>query len=99
MNFKVLDIEKDIEMQGFAEGSFDIIIASLVLHATRDLGQMLRNVRRLLKPGGYLLLLEIAENDQMRFGLLFGDLQGRWLGYDDGRALSPCIGTRNGRHT
>lgn len=92
MNFKVLDIEKDIEGQGFAEGSFDVIIASLVLHATRDLGQTLRNVRRLLKPGGYLLLLEITENDQMRFGLLFGGLQGWWLGYDDGRALSPCIG-------
>ncbi|KAI2612374.1 PKS-NRPS hybrid [Hypoxylon fragiforme] len=92
MNFKVLDIEKDIEDQGFTEGSYDVIIASLVLHATRDLGQTLRNVRRLLKPGGYLLLLEITENDQMRFGLLFGGLQGWWLGYDDGRALSPCIG-------
>ncbi|KAI0185009.1 putative hybrid NRPS/PKS enzyme [Xylaria flabelliformis] len=92
MDFKVLDIEKDIDGQGFAEGSYDVIIASLVLHATRDLGQTLRNVRRLLKPGGYLLLLEITENDQMRFGLLFGGLQGWWLGYDDGRALSPCIG-------
>ncbi|KAI1749216.1 PKS-NRPS hybrid [Xylaria castorea] len=92
MDFKVLDIEKDIEGQGFADGSYDVIIASLVLHATRDLGQTLRNVRRLLKPGGYLLLLEITENDQMRFGLLFGGLLGWWLGYDDGRALSPCIG-------
>ncbi|RYP36755.1 hypothetical protein DL767_003254 [Monosporascus sp. MG133] len=92
MNFKVLDIEKDIEGQGFTEGSYDVIIASLVLHATRDLAQTLRNVRRLLKPGGYLLLLEITENDQMRFGLLFGGLQGWWLGYDDGRALSPCVG-------
>ncbi|TWU72717.1 putative nrps-t1pks biosynthetic cluster [Metarhizium rileyi] len=92
MSFKVLDIEKDIEAQGFAEGSYDVIIASLVLHATRDLAQTLRNVRRLLKPGGYLLLLEITENDQMRFGLLFGGLQGWWLGYDDGRALSPCVG-------
>ncbi len=92
MNFRVLDIEKDIEGQGFTEGSYDVIIASLVLHATRNLAQTLRNVRRLLKPGGYLLLLEITENDQMRFGLLFGGLQGWWLGYDDGRALSPCIG-------
>lgn len=92
MNFRVLDIEKDIEGQGFADGSFDVIIASLVLHATRNLVQTLRNVRRLLKPGGYLLLLEITENDQMRFGLLFGGLEGWWLGYDDGRALSPCVG-------
>ncbi|KAK8103678.1 uncharacterized protein PG998_010711 [Apiospora kogelbergensis] len=92
MAFRVLDIEKDIVDQGFAEGSFDVIIASLVLHATRDLTQTLQNVRRLLKPGGYLLLLEITENEQMRFGLLFGGLPGWWLGYDDGRALSPCVG-------
>ncbi|KAI1304521.1 PKS-NRPS hybrid [Xylaria venustula] len=92
MNFQVLNIEKDIDDQGFTEGSYDVIIASLVLHATRNLDETLRNVRRLLKPGGYLLLLEITENDQMRFGLLFGGLEGWWLGYDDGRALSPCIG-------
>lgn len=71
MSFKMLDIEKDIEEQGFASGSYDLIIASLVLHATKNLEQTLRNVRRLLKPGGYLLLLEITDNDQMRFGLIF----------------------------
>lgn len=92
MDFRVLDIEKDIEGQGYTEGSFDVIIASLVLHATRDLAQTMHNVRKLLKPGGYLLLLEITENEQMRFGLLFGGLPGWWLGHDDGRALSPCIG-------
>ncbi|KAK2003782.1 putative polyketide synthetase [Colletotrichum falcatum] len=72
MNFRVLDIEKDPSAQGFEEGSYDLIVASLVLHATRNLKETMVNVRKLLKPGGYLLLLEITENEQMRFGLLFG---------------------------
>ncbi|KAK2051856.1 putative polyketide synthetase [Colletotrichum caudatum] len=92
MSFRVLDIEKDPSAQGFEEGSYDLIVASLVLHATRNLAETMLNVRKLLKPGGYLLLLEITENEQMRFGLLFGGLPGWWLGVEDGRVLSPCIG-------
>ncbi|TDZ24970.1 Polyketide synthase-nonribosomal peptide synthetase [Colletotrichum orbiculare MAFF 240422] len=92
MSFRVLDIEKDPLAQGFEEGGYDLIVASLVLHATRNLAETMVNVRKLLKPGGYLLLLEITENEQMRFGLLFGGLPGWWLGAEDGRVLSPCIG-------
>lgn len=91
MTFKALDIEKDLAEQGYANNSYDVIVASLVLHATSKLEDTMRNVRRLLKPGGYLLILEITDNDQMRFGLIFGGLPGWWLGYEDGRILSPCI--------
>ena len=91
MIFKVLDIEKDIEEQGYAPQSYDLVIASLVLHATRKLEDTLKNVRRLLKPGGRLLLLELTDNDPIRFGFIFGGLPGWWLGHDDGRKLSPCI--------
>jgi hybrid polyketide synthase / nonribosomal peptide synthetase ACE1 len=91
MIYKTLDIEKDVIEQGYAENSFDLIIASLVLHATTKLNETMENVRRLLKPGGYLLLLEITDNEQMRFGFIFGGLPGWWLGHEDGRPLSPCI--------
>ncbi|RDL40494.1 uncharacterized protein BP5553_00473 [Venustampulla echinocandica] len=91
MVFKTLDIEKDVVEQGFAEHSFDLIVASLVLHATTKLEETMKNVRQLLKPGGYLLLLEITDNDPMRFGFIFGGLPGWWLGVDDGRSVSPCI--------
>lgn len=37
MVFKVLDIERDPITQGFSECSFDMIIASNVLHATRSM--------------------------------------------------------------
>ena len=91
MVFKVLDLEKDIKLQGFTEDSYDVVIASFVLHATTNLDQTLTNVRRLLKPGGFLLMLEVTNLDQARLGFIFGSLPGWWLGADDGRSLSPCI--------
>ena len=91
MVFKVLDIEKDIEEQGYTPHSFDLVIASLVLHATHSLEDTMKNVRKLMKPGGRLLLLELTDNDPIRFGFIFGGLPGWWLGYDDNRKLSPCV--------
>ena len=91
MSFKVLDIEKDIIEQGFDEHSFDLVIANLVVHATKKLEDTMRNLRRLIRPGGYLLLLEITDNEPLRFGFIFGGLPGWWLGYEDGRVLSPCV--------
>lgn len=87
MVFKALDIEKDISDQGFEEHSFDLVIANLVIHATRKLADTMRNLRRLIKPGGYLLLHEITDNENLRFGFMFGGLPGWWLGYEDGRTL------------
>lgn len=37
MAFKILDLEKDVWSQGFIEQSYDLIIASFVLHATSKL--------------------------------------------------------------
>lgn len=91
MVFKVLDIEKEIASQGFADHSFDLIVASWVIHATRGLEHTLRNLRRLLKPGGYLLMLEVTDNGPMKSSFIFGALPGWWLGAEDGRVLSPCV--------
>jgi hybrid polyketide synthase/nonribosomal peptide synthetase ACE1 len=91
MTFKALNIEKDTSEQGFPDQSYDLVIASLVLHATHEMEVTMRNVRRLLKPGGHLVMLEFVDHEQMRSGLIFGPLPGWWMGYDDGRKLSPCI--------
>ncbi|KAK1960815.1 PKS-NRPS hybrid [Colletotrichum sublineola] len=91
MAFRVLDIEKDIVDQGYEEASFDVVIANLVVHATRSLDDTMAQLRRLVRPGGYLLLLEITDNDPLRFGFIFGPLPGWWLGVTDGRKYSPCI--------
>lgn len=91
MVFKALDVENEIEDQGYVEHSYDLVIASLVLHATRELRKTLRNVRRLLKPGGYLLLQEITNIDVLRVGFAMSGLPGWWLGREDGRRYSPCV--------
>ncbi|KAJ5605419.1 hypothetical protein N7510_008200 [Penicillium lagena] len=91
MTFKVLNIENDIIDQGYAEKSFDLIIASLALYATKRLEAAFSNIRRLLKPGGYLLLLEPTNPDVMHFGLVLGGLPDWWLGYDEGRKKSPLV--------
>lgn len=91
MLFKTLDIEKDIVDQGYEENSFDLVIANLVVHATADLDATMGRLRRLVKPGGHLVLLEITTNDPLRFGFIFGPLPGWWLGGEDGRVHSPCV--------
>ncbi|KUI67778.1 Polyketide synthase-nonribosomal peptide synthetase [Cytospora mali] len=91
MIFKVLDISKDIRQQGYSENSYDLIVASAVLHATPSLQDTLRNVRRLLKPGGFLVVLELQLDNIARIGTIFGALPGWWLGAAEGRTLSPCV--------
>jgi amino acid adenylation domain-containing protein len=90
MKYKVLDIESDPIAQGFEEHSFDVIVASNVLHATKVLANTMANCRRLLKPGGYLLLLEIT-SDTLRPQFVMSGLPGWWLGRDDGRTFHPTI--------
>ncbi|PYI00038.1 beta-ketoacyl synthase domain-containing protein [Aspergillus ellipticus CBS 707.79] len=91
MVFKVLDVEKDVAGQGFVEKSYDLVVASFVIHATRKLEDTMRNVRRLLKPGGFVIMAEVTNNDQIRGGFIFGALPGWWVGLDEGRVLTPCV--------
>ena len=91
MVFKAYDVEKEVEEQGFVEADYDLLLASLVLHATRDLRKTLQSARKLLKPGGYLMMQEITNIDVLRTGFAMSGLPGWWLGRESGRRYSPCI--------
>ncbi|KAK4201201.1 Nonribosomal peptide synthetase 14 [Triangularia verruculosa] len=91
MVFKTFDMERDPTDQGFVAGSYDLIIASNVLHATDKLTEMMTNVRTLLKPGGYLVNLEVVNNDPLRNGLPMGGLPGWWIGAESGRPWGPTL--------
>lgn len=89
MTYKVLDIGRDPAAQGFPTGQYDLVIASMVLHATPSIRQTLANARKLLRPGGYLVAMEGFSNDVARTGLVFGAFAGWWLGAGEGRVLGP----------
>ncbi|GAA91228.1 polyketide synthase [Aspergillus luchuensis IFO 4308] len=91
MRFKVLDIEKDPEIQGFECGTYDMVVAFMVIHATKDLVVSLSNVRKLLKKGGKLLLFEITHLHPLRLNLIFGLLDGWWRSTEAYRQAGPCI--------
>ncbi|KAI1772860.1 putative polyketide synthase [Hypoxylon cercidicola] len=91
MLFKTLDITTDPSKQGYEPHSYDILIAANVLHATESLKTTLENTRKLLKPGGFLVMVEIIRNDVMRHSLVMGGLPGWWIGENDGRHHGPSL--------
>ncbi|KAI0015071.1 BcPKS1, polyketide synthase [Xylariomycetidae sp. FL0641] len=89
--YRKLDIERDPIEQGYQAERYDVVCAGWALHATHHLEATLRHVRKLLKPGGKLILLEITEPDRLRAGVVFGLLSGWWLGAEPERMWSPCM--------
>ncbi len=77
IEFRVLDIERDPTSQGFDAHGFDVIIAANVLHATRNLRDSLTHVRRLIAPGGKLIVLE-GTRPVRWLDLTFGLTSGWW---------------------
>jgi amino acid adenylation domain-containing protein len=77
VRYEILDIERDPQAQGFPAGSFDLVIAANVLHATSDIGRSLTHARSLLAPGGTLALLEVTGVERW-VDLTFGLTEGWW---------------------
>jgi acyl transferase domain-containing protein/NADPH:quinone reductase-like Zn-dependent oxidoreductase/surfactin synthase thioesterase subunit/NAD(P)-dependent dehydrogenase (short-subunit alcohol dehydrogenase family)/ubiquinone/menaquinone biosynthesis C-methylase UbiE len=91
MKFSVLNIERDPTAQNFEGEGYDLIIATDVLHATKNMRDTLRHVRQLMAPGGSLVLNELT-NTPIWVQTLFGTLSGWWLFEDpELRILGPTI--------
>ncbi|MFG2129190.1 SDR family NAD(P)-dependent oxidoreductase [Streptomyces sp. NPDC048751] len=87
VRFRVLDISAAPEPQGFPAGGWDVVLAANVLHATPDLRTTLAHARRLLRPGGVLVLNEatrVLDSVNVVFGLTDG-----WWAYQDGELRLP----------
>lgn len=90
IEYSTLDVTKDPVDQDFEEGSYDIIIATNVLHATPELNVALKNVRKLLRPDGHLFLDELCSEAKW-INYIMGTFSGWWLGEADNRAIEPYV--------
>jgi ubiquinone/menaquinone biosynthesis C-methylase UbiE len=65
------------------DGQFDTVVATLVLCTVADQAQALREIRRVLKPGGRLLFLEHVRADEPRLAAWQDRLNGfnRFVAY------------------
>lgn len=92
IEYTTLDISQCPMKQGFEPESYDLVIASNVLHATPSISETLSNVRRLIAPGGHFLLHEIC-NPCPFIDYVMGLFPGWWIGEQDGRKDRPYIST------
>jgi nucleoside-diphosphate-sugar epimerase len=82
MKFAVHDIEKPPSDADLV-GSQHIVIASNAVHATHSLNVSGQNIRKFLRPDGFLMLLEMMATLHW-VDVVWGTLEGWWL-FDDGR--------------
>ena len=90
--FTTLDVEQNVEKQGYEPASCDLVIATNVLHATSNITSTLRRVKSLLKTYGWLVINE-GTSLQNFATLTFGFLEGWWLFEDAANRLpgSPLL--------
>ena len=81
MKFCAHDIEK--QPADNLIGTQHLIVASNAVHATHSLPESLKNIRKALRPDGFLMMLEMTETVRW-VDIIFGLLEGWWL-FDDGR--------------
>jgi SAM-dependent methyltransferase len=58
LEFRALDVNQEFAGQGVADASADLVLAVNVMHVSRDVGRTLGAVRRVLAPGGSLVMVE-----------------------------------------
>ncbi|KAI1409858.1 hypothetical protein F5Y13DRAFT_181723 [Hypoxylon sp. FL1857] len=75
VSFKSSDTSRDLRPQGFAGASYDLVVAPFSIQQTTNIADILRNVRLLLKPGGFLVVLGHMPSPSPFFNLISSVLQ------------------------
>ena len=82
VEYGVHDIDIPAAAQGLPLHAMDVVVAANVLHDARDVDAAMAQLRRLLKPGGLLLLVEATQPSAVQLGTVallesFGQAQDR----------------------
>lgn len=77
LSFEMFNIENELEDISQV-GTYDIVIAANVLHATKNISNTIFNVKSLLKDDGICVLQEISSKSLVNH-LIFGLLDGWWM--------------------
>ncbi|WP_187432747.1 SDR family NAD(P)-dependent oxidoreductase [Pseudomonas synxantha] len=96
LDYRILDVEKDLVQQGLELGSYDVVIATNVLHATADIRQVVEHAKAALKTDGWLLLNELSQASLFSH-LTFGLLEGWWRYRDEALRLPGTPGLSSER--
>jgi len=57
------DLNRDYRAQGLSANSFDVVLCANVLHYAIDARQTLQRICELLKPGGFLVFIELVRDN------------------------------------
>lgn len=90
MEYATLDVSKDLKEQDFEGVQYDLIVASHAVHGTKSIQESLKNIRKLLRPDGRLLLQELCPTSKW-INYIFGTQPSWWLGAADGRPNEPYL--------
>lgn len=92
LSFKVFDVQADAASQGFEAGSYDVVIVTDVLRESRDLSTTVKNLRNLMRPGGFLIAIELTGLSLIPTAIMGGS-ETWWTGVSVRAAGSPVITT------
>jgi ubiquinone/menaquinone biosynthesis C-methylase UbiE len=87
-NSRIRLASADIEHLAFPDATFDAAVATLVFCSVERPVEGLQEVRRVLKPGGQLYLVDHVRSDRAWLGRLQDRLNPRWRDFAEGCHLN-----------
>ncbi|WP_342496859.1 type I polyketide synthase [Bacillus sp. FSL R5-0593] len=91
VTYKIFNAEQPVSAEAPDIGTYDAVIATNVLHATKNIRSALRHAKAMLQKNGQLFINEI--NSRTIFNhVTFGLLEGWWLYEDHDLRIPGCPG-------